>query len=145
MSYSLWPHGLYAPYSPILHYLPDFAQIHVHWVSDAIYLIPFSSHLQSFSASVFRNEFVLHIRWPKYWGFNFSISPSNDCSGLISLRIDWFNLLAGQGTLKSLLQHHSLKVSILQHSTFPMVQIFHPNVTTGKKNLSLTIWTFFAK
>ena len=78
------------------------------------------------SIRVFSNESVLHIRWPKYWNFSFSISPSNEYSELISFRIAWFDLLAVQGTLKSLLQHHSLKASILQHSAFFMVQLSHP-------------------
>ena len=84
------------------------------------------------SIRVFSNESVLHIRWPKYWSFNFSISPSNDYSGLISFRIDWFDLLAVQGTLKSLLQHHNSKASILQCSTFFMIQLSHAYVTTKK-------------
>ena len=83
---------------------------------------------------VLLNESVLHIRWPKYWSFSFSISPSNDYSGLISFRIDWMDLLAVQGTLKSLLQHHSSKESILRCSAFLMVQLSHPYMTTGKKN-----------
>ena len=85
------------------------------------------------SIRVFSNESVLCIRWPKYWSFSFSISPSNESSGLISFRIDWFDLCAIQGILKSLLQHHSSKVSILQHSSFFMVQLSHPYMTTGKK------------
>ena len=93
---------------------------------------------------VFSNESVLHIRWPKYWIFNFSISPSNEYSGLISFRIDWFHLLAIQGTLKSLLQHHSSKASILQCSTFFMVQLLHPYMTTGK-TIALTRHTFVGK
>ena len=80
----------------------------------------------------FSNESVFHIRWPKYWSFSFSISPSNEYSGLISLRMDWLDLLAVQGTLKSLLQHHSSKVSILWHSAFFIVQLSHPYMTTGK-------------
>ena len=84
------------------------------------------------SVRVFSNESVLHIRWPKYWSFSFSISPSNVYSGLIFFRIDWFDLLAVQGTLKSLLQHHSSKASILQHSAFFIVQLLHPYMTTGK-------------
>ena len=78
------------------------------------------------SLRVFSNELVLHIRWPKYWSFSLSISPSNECSGLISFRIDWFDLLAVQGTLQSLLQHHNSKASILQRSAFFMVQLSHP-------------------
>ena len=90
---------------------------------------------------VFSNESVLCIRWPKYWSFSFSISPSNEYSGLISFRIDWCDLLAVQDTLKSLLQHHSLKASILWHSAFFMVQLSHPCMTTGK-TVSLTRRTF---
>ena len=94
------------------------------------------------SIRVFSNESVLHIRWPKYWSFN--ISPSNEYSGLISLRNDWFDLLAVQGTLKSLLQHHSSKASILQRSAFFMVQLSHPYMTTGK-TIAFTSWTFVGK
>ena len=82
------------------------------------------------SIRVFSSELVLHIRWPKYWSFNFSISPSNEYSGLISFRIDWFDVLAVQGTLKNLLQHHNLKASVLQHSAFFIVQLSHPYMTT---------------
>ena len=84
------------------------------------------------SIRVFSNESVFRIRWPEYWSFSFSISPPNEYSGLISFRMDWFDLLAVKGTLKSLLQHHSLKASILWHSAFFMVQLSHPYVTTGK-------------
>ena len=84
------------------------------------------------SITVFFNESVLHIKWPKYWSFSFSISPSNEYSGLISFRMDWLNILAVQGTLKSLFQHHSSKVSILQCSGFFIVQLPHPYMTTGK-------------
>ena len=93
------------------------------------------------SIRIFSNESILHIRWPKYWSFSFSISPSNEYSGLISFRSDWLDLLAVQGTLKSLLQHHSLKASILWHSAFFIVQLSHPYVTTGK-TIALTRWTF---
>ena len=93
---------------------------------------------------VFSNESVLHIRWPKYWSFCFSISPSNEYSGLISFRIDWFDLLVVQGTLKSLLQHHSSKASIVQHSIFFIVQLSHPYMTT-RKTIALTRWTFVGK
>ena len=96
------------------------------------------------SISVFANESALRIRWPKYWSFSFSISPSNDYSGLISFRIDWFDLLEVQGALKSLLQHHSSKPSILQHSTFFIVQLSHPYTTTGK-TIALTRQTFVGK
>ena len=84
------------------------------------------------SIRVFSNKSVLHIRWPKYWNFSFNISPSNEQPGLISFRMDWLDLLAVQGTLKSLLQHHSSKASILQHSAFFIVQLSHPYMTTGK-------------
>ena len=93
------------------------------------------------SIRVFSNESALHIRWPKYWSFSFNISSSNEQSGLIAFTIDWFDLLATQRTLKSLLQHHSSKTSILQHSDFFMVQLSHPYMTTGK-TIALTIWTF---
>ena len=93
------------------------------------------------SIRVFSNESVLCIRWPKYWSFSLSISPRNEYSGLISFRIDWFDLLAVQRTLKSLLQHHSSKASILQCSAFFMIQFSHPSMTTGK-TIALTIWTF---
>ena len=84
------------------------------------------------SIRVFSNKMALRITWPKYWNFNFSISPSSEYSGLISFRINWFDLLAVQGTLKSLLQYHNSKASILQHSAFSMVQLSHPHMTTGK-------------
>ena len=93
---------------------------------------------------VFSKESVLCFRWPKYWNFSFSISSSNEYSGLISFRIDWFDLLAVQGTLKSLLLHHSSKASILWHSAFFMVQLSHPYMTTGK-TIALTRWTFIGK
>ena len=93
------------------------------------------------SIRVFSNESVLHIRWPKYWSFSFSISPSNEYSGLISFRMDWLDLLSVQGTLKSLLQHHSSKSSILRCSPFCIVQLSHPYMTTGK-TLALTRQTF---
>ena len=96
------------------------------------------------SIRVFSNESVLHIRWPKYWSFSFSISPSKEYSGLISFRIDWLDLLAIQGTLKNLLQHHSSKISILWHSAFFIVQLSHPYMTTGK-TIALTKQTFVGK
>ena len=104
-------------------------------------LLPFSVFP---SVRVFSNESVLHIRWPNYWSFNLSISPSNECSGLVSFRMDWLDLLAVQGTLKSLLQHHSSKASILQHSAFFIVQLSHPYMTTGKTK-ALTRRTFVGK
>ena len=119
------------------HQLPELAQTHVHQVGDA------SNHLilccllflllSIFpSIRVFSNESVLLIRWPKYWSFSFSISPSNEYSGLISFRINWLDLLAVQGALKSLLQHHSSKASILQCSAFFVIQLSHPYMTPGK-------------
>ena len=96
------------------------------------------------SIRVFSNESALHIRWPKYWSFSFSISPSNEHPGLISFRMDWLDLLAVQGTLKSLLQYHSSKASILQCSAFFTVQLSHPYVTIGK-TIALTRWTFVGK
>ena len=109
-------------------------------------VIPFSSScLQIFpSIRVFSNESVLRIRWPKYWSFNFGISPSNEYSGLISFSIDWFDLLELQETLKSLLQHHTSKAPILQCSAFFMVQLSHPYMTTGK-TIALIIQTFVGK
>ena len=96
------------------------------------------------SIRVFSNESTLRIRWPKYWSFSLSISPSNEHPGLISFRMDWLDLLAVQGTLKSLLQHHSSKASILQHSAFFIVQLSHPYMTTGK-TIALTRQTFVGK
>ena len=96
------------------------------------------------SIRVFSSELALHIRWPKYWSFSFNISPSNEYSWLISLRIDWFDFLAAQGTLKSLLQYDSSKASILQCSAFFRVQLSHPYMTTGK-TIALTRWTFIGK
>ena len=96
------------------------------------------------SIRVFSNESTLHIRWPTYWSFSFSISPSNVHPGMISFRMDWLDLLAVQGTLKSLLQHHSSKASILRRSAFFTVQLSHPYLTTGK-TIALTRWTFVGK
>ena len=107
-------------------------------------VIPFSSSLQSFPASGPSNKSVLCIRWPKDWIFSLSISPSSEYSGLISFRINWLDLLAVQGPIKSLLQHYSSKASILQHSAFFIVQLSHPYMTTGK-TIALTRWTFVGK
>jgi len=126
------------PGLPVHHQLPEFTQTHVHQVSDAI-----SSHLilcclllllppMPPSIRVFFNESTLHMRWPKYWSFSFSIIPSKEHPGLISFRMDWLDLLAVQGTLKSLLQHHSSKASILRCSAFFTVQLSHPYMMTGK-------------
>ena len=135
------------PGLPSLHQLPEFTQTHVHCVGDAIQ----PSHLLSSlflppsifpSISVFSSESVFRIRWPEYWSI--SISPSNEYSGLISSRVDWLDLLVVQGTLNSLLQHHSSKSSILQRSAFFIVQLSHPYMTTGK-TIALTRWTFVSK
>ena len=137
------------PGFPVHHQLLELAQTHVHWVRFAINHVIFCRPLlllpQIFpSIRVFSNESVLHIRWPKYWSFSFSICPSNEYSGVISLRIDWLDLPAVQGTLKSLLQHHSSKASILQCSAFFIVQPSHPYMTTGK-TIALTRRTFVGK
>ena len=125
------------PGLPVHHQLPEFTQTHVHRVSDAIQ----PSHPLSSPSSpapnpsqhqVFSNESALHVRWPKYWSFTFSIIPSKEIPGLISFRMDWLDLLAVQGTLKSLLQHHSSKASVLRRSAFFTVQLSHPYMTTGK-------------
>ena len=125
------------PGLPVHHQLSEFTQTHVHCVSDAIQPShPLSSPsppaLSLSSIRVFSNESALCIRWPKYWSFSFSISPSNEHPELISFRMDWLDLLAIQGTLKSLLQHHSSKASILWHSAFFTVQLSHPYMTPGK-------------
>ena len=131
MSDSLQPHGLQHARLPCPSQLPELAQTHVHWVGDAIQ----SSHpLSSPSPPAFNlsqhqgfsDESVLHIRWPKYWSYSFSISPSNEHPGLITFRMDWLDLLVVQGTLKSLLQVHSLNASILRRSAFFTVQLSHP-------------------
>ena len=137
------------PGFPVHHQLLELAQTYVHQVGDAIQpshpLLSFLLLLSIFpSIRVFYNELILHIRWPKYWSFSFSISPSSEYSGLISFRMDWLHLLAVQQTLKSLLQHHSSKASILLCSAFFIVQLSHPYMTTGK-TLALTRWTFVGK
>ena len=132
------------------HQLLELAQAHVHWIGDAIqasHLLssPFPPAFKIFpSIKVFSNESVLCIRWPKYWSFSFSISPSNEYSGLISFRIDWLDLLAVQGTLKNLLQYHSSKASILRCSAFFIIQLSHPYMIPGK-TIALTRWTFVSK
>ena len=129
------------PGSSVLHCLPEFAQVHVHlnlcW---PLLLLPSIFP----SIKVFSNEFVVHIRWPKYWSFSFSLSPSNEYSVLISFRMDWLDLLAVQGTLKSLFQHHSSKASIFWCSGFFMVQLSHPYMTT-RKTIDLTRRIFVGK
>ena len=131
---------------PVLHHLLGFCQTHPVWVSDAIQQFhPLSPHfplvLNLFQPHNLFQWFSSCIRWPKYWSFSFSISPSNEYSGLMSFGIDWFDLLAAQGTQKNLLQHHSLKPSILWSLALFRVQLSHSYMTTGK-TIALTIWTF---
>ena len=131
------------------HQLPEFTQTHVHRVSDAIQpshplLSPSPPAPNPSSIRVFSNESTLLMRWPKYWSFSFSIIPSKEIPGLISFRMDWLDLLAVQGTLKTLLQHHSSKASILRCLAFFTVQLSHPYMTTGK-TIALTSWTFVGK
>ena len=131
------------------HQLLELAQTHVHRVSDAIQpSYPLSSLLfppSIFpSIRVFSSESVLHVRWPKNWSFSFNISPSSEYSGLISFRMDWLDLLEAQGTLKSLLQHHSSETSILWHSAFFVVQLSHPYMLL-ETIMALTRWTFVGK
>ena len=134
---------------PVHHQLPELAQTHVHesaMPSNHLILCrPLLLPPSIFpSIRLFSSESALRIRWPKYWSFRFNISPSNEHPGLISFRIDWLDLLAAQGTLKSLLQHHSSNASILQHSAFFTVQLSHPYMTTGK-TIALTRRTFVGK
>ena len=137
--------GCSTPGFPVLHHLPDFALSHVHWVGDAIQpshplLRPSPALTLSQHQRLFQ-WFTVYIRWPKYWSFSFSISPPSEYSGLISFRINWFDLLVVQGTLKRLLQHHNSKASILWCSAFFMVQLSHPYMTAGK-TIGLNIQTF---
>ena len=137
------------PGVPVHHQLLESTQTHVHRVGDAIQPshplsspsppAPNPSHMR-----VFSNESTLHMRWPKYWSFSFSISPSNEHPRLIYFRMDWLDLLAVHGTLKSLVQHHSSKPSILQRSAFFIAQLSHPYMTTGK-TITLTRRTLLAK
>ena len=137
------------PGLPVHHQLPEFIQTHVRQVSDAIQpshplLSPSPPAPIPPSIRVFSNESTLCMRWPKYWSFSFSISPFKEHPGLISFRRDWLDLLAVQGTLKSLLQHHSSKASILQHSAFFRVQLSHPYMT-ARKTIALTRRTLVCK
>ena len=137
------------PGLPVHHQLPEFTQTHVHRVGDAIqpsHPLPSLFLLPSIFPRIreFLNESALCIRWPKYWSFSFTISPTNVHPGPISFRMDWLNLLAIQGTLKSLLQYHSSKASFLQCSAFFIVQLLHPYMTTGK-NIALTTQILPAK
>ena len=148
VSDSLWSMDCSMPGFPVHHQLPDLAQTHVHWVGDTIQPpYPLSSPSPpAFSLAqhrVFSSESVLCIKWQKYWSFSITISPSKEYSGLISFRLDWFDLHTVQGTLNSL-QHHRTKASILWHSAFFMVQLLHPYITTGKIR-ALTRWTFAGK
>ena len=138
ISESLWPHGLQHARFPCPSLFPRACSNSCplnSWCHTTISssVVPFFSCLQSFPAwGFFPNESTLHIRWPKYWSFSFNISPSNEYSGFISFRIDWFDLLVAQVILISLLQNHNSKASTLQRSTFCMVQLSHPHMTTGK-------------
>ena len=137
MSDFLQPHELQHARPPCPSPTPRVHPNSVHWVGDAIQpshslSSPSPPAFNLSSIRVFSNESPLHIRWPKYWSFSFNISPSNEHSGLISFRMDWSDLLIVQGTLKSLLQHHSSKASIFWHSAFFIVQFSHPYMTTGK-------------
>ena len=137
------------PDLPVHHQLPEFTQTHVHRVGDAIQPShplpsPFLPPSILPGIRVFSNESALCIRWPKYWSFSFSISPSNEHPGLISFRMDWLDLLAVQQTPKSLLHHHSSNASIPRHSTFFIVQLSYPYMTTGK-TIALTRRTFVGK
>ena len=137
------------PGLPVHHHLPEFTQTHVHWVRDAIQ--PFhpgsSPSPPAHNLSQHQrlsNESTLHMRCPKYWSLSFSIIPSTEIPGLISFRMDWLDLFAVQGNLKSLLQHHSSNASILRCSAFFAVQLSHPYMITGK-TIALTRWTFLAR
>jgi len=147
---TLWdPMDCSTPGLPVHHQLPEFTQTHVRWVSDAIQpshplLSPSPPAFNLSHIRIFSNESVLCIRWPKCWSLSFNISLSNEHPGLISFRMDWLDLLAVQGTLKSLLQHYSSKASILWCSAFFIVQLSHPYMTTGKI-IALTRWTFDGK
>ena len=137
------------PGLPVHHQLPEFTETHVHRVSDAIQPShPLSSPSppapNPSSIRVFSNESTLRRRWPKYWSFSFSIIPSRERPGLISFRMDWLDLLAVQGILKSLLQHHRSKASVLLCSAFFIVQLSHPHMTTGK-TIALTRQTLVGK
>ena len=145
VSDSLQPHDSQHARPPCPSPTPGFTKTHVHRVSDAIQPShPLSSPSppvsNPLSIRVFSNESTLRMRWPKYWSFSSSIIPSKEIPGLISFRMDWLDLLAVQGMFKSLLQHHSSKPSILQHSAFFTVQFSHPYMTTGK-TIALTRWT----
>ena len=135
------------PGLPVHHQHPEFTQTHDHWVGDAINHLILCRPLlllPSIFPNIRVNESALHIRWPKYWSFNFNITLSNKHLGLISFRMDWLDFVKVQGTLKSLLQHHSSKGSILRHSAFFIVQLSHPYMTTGK-TITLTWRTFVGK
>ena len=146
VSNSLWPHGLQLCQASLSISLPKLMSIELVMPPNHLILCHPLLLLPSIipSIRVFSSESVIHIRWPKYWSFSFSISPSNEYSGLISYRMDWLDLLAVQGTLKSLLQHHSSKAPILWHSAFFIVQLSHPYMTTGTTK-ALTRQTFVGK
>ena len=147
MSNSLWPHGLQHARVPCHSPTPGACSNSCPlswWHQPTISCHPLLLPSIFSSKRVFSNESALHIRWPKYWSFSFNISPSNEYSGLIAFRIDWFDLLAVQGTLKCLLQHHSSKALIIWHSAFIIVQLSHLCMTTGK-TIALTRSTFVGR
>ena len=148
VSNSLWCHGLQLARPPCPSPIPGVYSNSCPLSQWCHPTISFSYHplLPSIipSISTFSNELVLHIRWPKHWSISFNISPSNEYPGLISFRMNWLDLLAVKGTLKSLLQHHSSKASILWHSAFFIIQLSHPYMTTGK-TIAFTRWTFIDK
>ena len=145
---SFYPMDCSTPGFPAPHHLLEFAQVHVHWIvmpsNHLILCCPLLLSSIFPSIRVFSNLSVLRIRWPKYWCFSFSISPSNEYTGLISFKIDWFDLLAVWWTLKSLLQHHSLKASIFWHSAFFMIQLWHVYMSM-EKLVVLTLWIFISE
>ena len=137
------------PGFPVHHELPELTQTHVHWVCNAIQpsnplSFPSPSTINFPGIRVLTYESVLPIRWPKYWSFSFRISPSNEYSELISFRMDWLDILAVQGTLSCLLQHHSSKASILRHSAFFIVHLWHPYMNT-EETIALTRWASVGK
>ena len=141
----LRPHELQHTSLPCPSLSLELDQVHIHWAGEVIICLPLLLLPSIFpSVKVFSNESVLHITWPNYWSFSFSISPSNEYSVLISFKMDWLDLLAVQRTLKSLFKHHSSKASILWHSVFFIVQFSHPYTTTGKI-IALTRQTLLAK
>ena len=136
------------PGLPVHHHLLEFTQTHVHRVGDAIQpshplSSPFPPAPNPFQHRVLSNESTLRMRWPKYWSFSFSIIPSKEHPGLISFRMDWLDVLAVQGNLRSLLQHHSSKASIIRHSAFFTVQLSHPYITSGSRTFINPVFKYY--